>query len=320
MSRRALPAMGRAALMAGALLTAGCGGGGDSATGQTSTTMPGREPGGDTTSTTIAEGFGPATLVGQVADPEVDESSGLAASRRSPGLLWTHNDSGDEPRLYCLTGRGASCGTWTVAGADAFDWEDMAAGPGPAAGEHYLYLGDIGDNRSTRANVVVYRVREPVADAAAGGAAASTSAAEALTLRYADGPHDAEALMAHPATGDLYIVTKALSSGGVYKAPAGTSLLTRVAGIDLGPGEAVTGGDISPDGRRVTLSTYRRGYELSLPAGAGDLDTVWSQPPVPVDLGVRAQGESVAYRLDGNGLFTTSEKLPVPMYLAERRR
>src|SRR5688500_5814903 len=30
-------------------------------------------------------------------DRRVRESSGLAASRRSPGLIWTHNDSGDGP-------------------------------------------------------------------------------------------------------------------------------------------------------------------------------------------------------------------------------
>ena len=318
MSRRSLPALGRAVVMAG-LLAAGCGGGGDGGGATAAPTTQRRQPGA-ATSTTVAEGFGPPALVGQVADPEVEESSGLAASRRNPGLLWTHNDSGDEPRLYCLNGEGASCGTWTVAGADAFDWEDMAAGPGPAAGEPSLYLGDIGDNRATRPNVVVYRVREPAADAGAGGGAASTASAEALTLRYADGPHDAEALMVHPTTGDLYVVTKSLTGGGVYKAPAGTSVLTRVADIDLGLGEAVTGGDIAPDGRRVALSTYRRGYELSLPAGGADLDAVWSQPPVPVDLGVRVQGESIAYRLDGDGLFATSEKLPAPLYLAERRR
>ena len=319
MSRRGPAAVGRAVLVAGALVVAGCRGGGDGS-GGTASTAPTSRPGATTTPAPAPEGFGPPELVGQVADLEVDESSGLAASRRNPGLLWTHNDSGDEPRVYCLTAQGASCGTWTVAGADAFDWEDMAAGPGPAADEPYLYLGDIGDNRANRPNVVVYRVREPAARPGGGSGAASTSAAEALPLRFADGPHDAEALMVHPTTGDIYVVTKALTGGGVYKAPAGTSVLIRVAGIDLGLGEAVTAGDISPDGRRVALGTYRRGYELSLPAGAGVFDAVWTQPPVPVELGVRVQGETIAYRLDGDGLFTTSEKTPVPVYLAERRR
>lgn len=315
MSRRRVAAAWRVVPVGVAVLVAACdGGGGGSA--QSPTTSG---SGAVTTSTTVAEGFGPAELIGQVADPAIDESSGLAASRRNPGLLWTHNDSGDEPRVYCLTAQGTSCGTWTVTGADAFDWEDMAAGPGPAAGEPYLYLGDIGDNRSTRPEVVVYRVREPGVEGTGRGAA-FTATADAVTLRYADGPHDAEALLVHPATGDLYVVTKALTGAGVYKAPAGTGTLARIADLDLGLGEAVTGGDISPDGRRVALSTYRRGYELSLPAGAGDFDAVWSQPPVPVDLGVRVQGETIAYRLDGDGLLTTSEKTPVPVYLAERRR
>ena len=35
---------------------------------------------------------------------EVRESSGLAVSRAYPGVFWTHNDSGDRPRLYALDG------------------------------------------------------------------------------------------------------------------------------------------------------------------------------------------------------------------------
>ncbi|MGH9283348.1 MAG: hypothetical protein ACRD0S_10490 [Acidimicrobiales bacterium] len=301
-------------VLAGALV-ASCGGGdgGSSSASTTTTTGPGA-----TTSTTAAPGYGPAVLAGEVADPEVDESSGLAASRRNPGLLWTHNDSGDEPRIFCLTAQAARCGTWTVAGAKARDWEDMAAGPGPAAGEPYLYLGDIGDNKGVLEGVVVYRVREPQADAGGATATGATERAEAIPLRYDDGPHDAEALMVHPTTGDLYVITKALVGVGVYKAPPGTAVLTRIASFDLGVGHLVTGADIAPDGRRVAVSTYRSGYELTLPESESSFDAIWSQPPQPVDLGLRAQGEAVAYRLDGTGLFASSEKAPARLFLTEQ--
>ena len=274
--------------------------------------------------------YQPATVLGTVSDPAIGESSGLAASRRNPGLLWTHNDSGDEPLLFCLDLRGRGCGQWRVSGAEAFDWEDMAAGPGPRTGEPYLYLGDIGDNIDQRSEIVVYRIPEPAAtgaEVAIGAAPVRTAPAEALRLRYPDGPHNAEALLVHPTTGDVYVVSKDAQSAGVYKAaaplePSSPKALVRVGSVRLGTGthglEAVTGGDISPDGSRVALSTYAQGYELELPSGAA-FDDIWAERPVPLDLGPRLQGESVAYRLDGRALLTTSEITPWPLQQVERR-
>jgi hypothetical protein len=256
-------------------------------------------------------------------DRRIDESSGLVASRRSPGLFWTHNDSGDGPFVYAFDRAGRSRGTWRVEGAQAIDWEDMAAGPGPAQGRSYLYAGDIGDNGRERAFVVVYRFPEPDlnAEPAGGKEARKTEPADAIRLKYPDGAHNAEALAVHPATGDLYVITKANASAGVYKLAAGfdpkvLNTLTKVADL-RGPdffGTLVTGADISPDGRRVALCDYAQGYELTLPAGAAGFDEVWRQTPNAVSLGARLQGESVAYRLDGAALLATSEKTPTPLF------
>ena len=38
--------------------------------------------------------------------PELRESSGLAVSRTQPGVLWSHNDSGDAPTLYAIDVKG----------------------------------------------------------------------------------------------------------------------------------------------------------------------------------------------------------------------
>jgi len=247
-------------------------------------------------------------------------------------MLWTHNDSGDGPFLYCLDARIDSCGVWRVTGADAFDWEDIAIGPGPRPGEPYVYAGDIGDNIDQRDDIVVYRVPEPLVGG--GGVVptkaspAATAPAEAIRLRYPDGPQNAEALLVHPTTGDLYVITKSPSSATVYKAvapldPTRITVLTAIGALRLGTGtrgpELVTGADISPDGRRVAVVTYSSGYELELPAGADRFDAVWDQPPTPVAVGLRLQGESVAYRLDGRALLTTSEMVGTPVQQVERR-
>ena len=290
-------------------------------------------PAGGNTATTVAPGgYQPFAVLGTITDPGIGESSGLAASRRNPGLLWTHNDSGDEPLVYCLDMRGAPCGVWRVTGADAWDWEDMAAGPGPRPGEPYLYLGDIGDNVDGRSEIIVYRIPEPAATA--GGttvptkaAPAASAPAEALRLRFPDGSHNAEALAVHPTTGDVYVISKDAQAARVYKAAAPldasrTTTMIQVGTIRLGAGsrglEQVTGADISSDGRRAALSSYAQGYELEAPA-SGPFDDIWSQPPAPVALGPRLQGEAIAYRLDGRALLTTSEIVPSPLQQVERR-
>lgn len=256
-------------------------------------------------------------------DRAVKESSGIVASRRNPGLFWTHNDSGDGPLVYAFDRAGRRRGTFRVEGARAYDWEDIAAGPGPAEGQAYLYAGDTGDNDAERESVVVYRFPEPelTPDAASAAAALPTQPAEAIRLKYPDGAHDAEALLVHPATGDIYVVTKTAQGAGVYKLAApftaeGVNTLARVATL-RGPdffGILITGGDISSDGRRVALCDYAQGYELTLPEGAKSFDDIWRQKPTVVLLGARRQGEAVGYRLDGAALLATSEGSPAPLF------
>lgn len=247
-------------------------------------------------------------LLGTVADPEAAELSGLAASRRVPALLWSHNDSGGEPRLWALRPDGRVLGRPLVSGAQAVDWEDLAAGPGPDVGAR-LYIGDIGDNGAVRPAIDVYRVDEPPPGAAA------TAPAARLRLRYPDGRHDAEALLVDPRRGTLAVVTKALASARLYTAsaalPAGaTATLRRGPSLRLG---LVTGGDVSADGRVVALRTYG---SLHLWARRGDepltrtLRRVPCTMPAPLpDL----QGEAVALSRHGGVAWTVSEGSPAAL-------
>ena len=77
--------------------------------------------------------YGQPTTLATIKDKSISESSGLVASRTTPGAYWTHNDSGDGPFIYAFDTRGDSLGTFRVTGAQARDWEDIAAGPGPQA-------------------------------------------------------------------------------------------------------------------------------------------------------------------------------------------
>src|SRR5881628_681757 len=52
----------------------------------------------------------------------LNESSGVAVSRKHRGLLWTHNDSGDGPYVYATDLSGADRGTVQIRRARAVDW------------------------------------------------------------------------------------------------------------------------------------------------------------------------------------------------------
>ncbi|HEY0728038.1 MAG TPA: hypothetical protein VGD38_08230 [Pyrinomonadaceae bacterium] len=254
------------------------------------------------------------------------------ASRTLPGAYWTHNDSGGGPFIYAFNTRGNSLGVFRVTGANARDWEDISVGPGPQANKSYLYIGDIGDNSGVRADIVIYRVLEPDLKSANKGSTKArpltTASAEAIRLKYPDGKHDAETLLVHPTTGNLYILTKALFANPiVYEATAPltagkTITMKRISEVRIPSllGGAITGGSVSPDGRRVALCDYFSGYELVLPASSRNFNDIWKQTTTGFDLGKRKQGEAIAYRLDGNALLATSEGREFDLIQVERRR
>jgi len=289
----------------------------------------------DSTNTSSSQGkanvYGQPVRLAELEDRAIKESSGIVASRRNPDVFWTHNDSGDDPIIYAFDRDGRSRGRWRVTSAQARDWEDIAAGPGPEAGLSYLYIGDIGDNEAERDYVIVYRVVEPSVatdDSSSPGIKQyTTEPAEAIRLKYPDGRHDAETLLVHPTTGDLYLVTKSLNpTSGVYKlkAPYSTTSVNTLVHVDdisvrSFIGGVITGGDISPDGRRVILCDYLGAGELVLPENVrGEFDEIWKQPIATIDLGPRKHGEAVCYRADGLAILATSERRPTPLIEVKR--
>ncbi len=279
--------------------------------------------------------YGAPRLLCNITDKEINESSGIAASWRNPGIYWTHNDSGDGAQVFAVDTSCKVRAVVEITGAQARDWEDIAVGPGPDKTKSYLYIGDTGNNRFNDQLAVVYRVEEPAVDRRGERVALRTPLpAAALRFSYPDQPHDVETLMVHPRSGDIYLVSKAWPSDPkteVFKAPYpqdehNIARLQHIADLVF-PEDSeatlvigrITGGDISPDGRRVALTNYLRGYEAVLPAGAaGGFDAIWKQAFHSVDLGARTQGEGIGYRLDGRALLYTSEGAPCPLWEVTR--
>ena len=152
-----------------------------------------------------------------------------------------------------------------------------------------------------------------------------SSAARAYRLRYPDGPHNAEALLVHPRTGDLYIVT---AVGGkdrdtrVYVARARELKKQSVTLTALGmPAPlfarlvgGITGGEMSPDGHGVVLCDCFRIYEAGLPRGSADFDAIWEQQFRPATVGLGLEVEGVCFRADGKAIIATSRGSPAAVF------
>lgn len=250
---------------------------------------------------------------GTVAAAEVDEASGIVASRVNPGVYWVHNDSGDTARAFALSSTGALLTTLAFDTAPAIDIEDMAISDEPD-GSSYLYFADIGDNPVNRTNYVIHRVREPEL----GGAAHLTAQSEKMTVHYPDGSHNAETLLFDPSTRDLFIATKvAFGNAAIHRVgpfrPGATVTTTRVAGAAIA---LATGGEISRDGTRIVIRNYANSAWLWQRAPGEDLATALTHPSCKLPLATEPQGEAFAFLPDGAGYVTISEGASQPLNVA----
>jgi hypothetical protein len=240
------------------------------------------------------------------------ESSGVVASRRYPGVLWTFNDSGNPPELFATDSTGRDLGTYTVIGARNEDWEAIARGP--CGTTECLYIADTGDNDEIRRSVRLYRVAEPAVHAGGRGV---TARAEALAVRYPDGPHDVEAAVAAP-DGAVLLVSKGRSRGvREFRVPAaawGRRIVTAEAlgRLPVAAGRGIRGlvtdAALSPDGNEVAIRTYVEIFFFRL--GPGDvLQPLGTACDVT---GLDLQGEGITWLPDDDFLLTSEGGFGVP--------
>ncbi|MCB0824703.1 MAG: hypothetical protein KDC26_00795 [Armatimonadetes bacterium] len=256
--------------------------------------------------------YGNPEVFCHIKDKAIDESSGIAASNGTGGVFYTHNDSGDVARFFRFDKKGEITGIFRLNGVQALDWEDMASAK--VDGKPYLYLGDIGDNARVRKEIFIHRVAEPEPDQDS----TVLTKFDTYVVKYPDKARDCEALMVHPKTGDIYLVTKARDNETVvYRLPApkasGNFTLEKLGTIDIntggiGPQNWVTASDISPNGKYVVVRTYSGAVEYTVPKN--DFVNWWKTPQRQVKLRAEKQGEAICYTGDGMSFLTTSEGNP----------
>ena len=201
--------------------------------------------------------FADVPVVNNLVNQTNKELSGLAASHRNSGIIYTHEDSGNGPEVYLTNAKGDDLGKLVLDGVNNRDWEDIVCGPGPVAGKTYVYLAEIGDNDVAYRSVFIYRFEEPDLT----GANAQTVkhvVPEIIQCVYPGGAVNAETLMLDPVTKDLYIATKQAGKSTLYvaKYPQSVSSTITLTPLANFPFDLLTAGDISPDGSEI-LRGYR---------------------------------------------------------------
>jgi hypothetical protein len=283
--------------------------------------------------------YGEPRELARLANERVNESSGLAASRLRDDVFWTHNDSGDAPRIYAFDSKGADLGTWRVKGAKASDWEDMASFT--LDGKAYLLLADCGDNALRRSHGTLYLVEEPA------DKESPAKLVQTVEFTFEGGPRDCEAVAFDRARRLVLLAGKRIDPDcEVFQLPwpaiptaqdanaESVESADSESGDDLPPDEQpdeqpddrivaekigtlelslATGMDISPDGTRAIIITYGDAYEFTHRKGE-DWREAFSRGSRNLPMPERRQGEAICYGPDGKILYLTSEHAPAPFW------
>jgi hypothetical protein len=292
------------------------------------------------------EGITPSQseIVAKLADTRIKESSGLARSMRHEGIFWTMNDSGGEPCVFAIDLQGRTRAKVRVADAVNFDWEDLASGLDEQK-RPVLYVGDIGDNFHARPTVQIYRIPEP--DIAVEGVEVPETFSAASIhwhVTYPGGPRNAEALLVHPKTRRIHILSKSEDGrSGLFAFPMGLDvlsmadkgrenankpvLLEKLADVTFigyertgkrpSDDRQCTGAAFSPDGTSLVASTYSSLFEWRLPGGKPTAEAL-AEKPLRMVPDLLRQLEAVTYDADGRTLWLTSEHLPTPLVRVRR--
>lgn len=263
-------------------------------------------------------------LTALITDEKLDEISGLAASRRHPGIFWVHNDGDNAAELYAIDPQGERRAILHIEGVRNVDWEDIAAFTWQ--GRHYLLIADVGDNGGLRTQLSLLAIEEPptLRDAV-------TRPAWKQTFRWPDGARDCEAMAVDEREGAVYLVSKKRVPPELFRVPLRPGGAVQVAqrlgtlsGIEQPTDDdlrrnpvygryraQITAADIAPDGSHFAVLNYRRVYLWPRRPG-GWADAVGHTARV-IEFPWTPQAEALGFDLSGRSLWISSERLPAPL-------
>lgn len=228
--------------------------------------------------------------MGTWKDPNITEASGLACSRKSAAVIFTHNDE-DGPVYAANSSTGVTVGKRGVKDHTLTDPEDIDL---DILG--YLWLADIGDNDANRSSVAVYKLKEFTS-----GFPGDVTWTR-YVLRYPSGTaHNAETFM-NRSDGKQFIISK-VASGVVYQLPkltSGTNQMKAAHGPDSDLA-FVSGGVFQTDGQHSFL--LKQGHLSTIYV----FDRNWNQIDT-ISMPAMTKPEGIGISKDGRALTVCDDK------------
>jgi hypothetical protein len=261
---------------------------------------------------------------GNLSDPELVETSGLASSWMNPGVLWAHNDSGDVARVFAVADNGTALGRFGVPGVDAEDIEDVGVALCPLSPASCIWLADTGDNGLVRAHGRLVVFAEPfVAADTASLDTFEVDDALFVSFTYETGPVDVEGVAPSADGTRVFLFEKVDGDTArvfALQAPFATdgSDVARVVatvpspGLAVQHGRSITAASLHVSGTRLLVRVYTGIFEYRFPSDLtldAAIASLGSIEPALLTLGPLSepQGEAVTYDESGRDVWSVSE-------------
>lgn len=264
---------------------------------------------------------------GKFESEDILESSGVIASRNHRDKFWTHNDNGDDLRLFLVDVTGKLHAIVELANIKARDVEDISEYE--IDGESYIVLGDIGDNAFRRETCALLVFEEPELKLEREKVVrAKIDEIVRMEFAYEDGSRNCEAMAVDSRNQEVWLATKE-SLAGRFSPRKRTPAFYRLSIADMKKVQQeplvaekiepmqdplVTGMDFSHDSSLAVIRTYtyarlyRRDSEQSWEEVFRTGDSELFGLPTQI------QGEAICFFQDDSALLTTSEQKRQPIW------
>lgn len=255
----------------------------------------------------ISSGFHAGEALIEHRNKTIKEVSGLAASLKNAGLMWAHNDSGNDPEIYLINDRLEIVFTCKLEDVENRDWEDIAVGPGPDPAKTYIYIADIGDNDAVYSDKIIYRFEEPTADLQSPDL--TVTRIDKIVFRLEDAVKDTETLLLDHKTKNLYVVSKREDPVYLYELsyPHATNEVMIAKKKFSFPFSYVVGADYCFSTGDVLMKNYDQVFYWRN-AENEDIISLMQKSPTNIPYVKEPQGEAITWLIDGSGFYTLSER------------
>jgi hypothetical protein len=245
-------------------------------------------------------------VMGVLQNNDINEASGIVASPTFLGYFWTHNDSGDNPRLFLIDSLGQGLKEFNIANVTNRDWEDISMHKDPTTKKNYIVVAETGDNRAVYGEYSLLFIEEPNSNTINDNL---LYVQKEIKYTYPDGPKDAEALMIDPYTNDIFIVSKREANVSLYRIAfpfklEETIITEKVLTLPL---TFITAGDISENGEEILIKNYDSIYYFSRKQNETVIQAM-TKTPIVIPYVREPQGEAICFGHDGKSFYTVSEK------------